>query len=676
MLKLKIILILKTVLYLFFPVCNYCQPNAEDEFQELLFDRIGNRLEISEDAAVYESFVENFRNPLNLNEADFDKLKNLQVLSDFQIIQLLDHIKKFGPLHSEYELQSVPGFDKESIKRLLLFAEIKETVNIQQPWKGYILSRTHLLVQRKKGFHTDDIQQRFYDSPFSTLLKIRAEKSQKLAFGLTLENDAGESFHWNPEKQWFGAGFTSGFIEYRSSGLLNSVLIGDMQANWGQGLVFGGGFQMGKGRFTTSSQKHISSGLVPYRSSAEAGFMRGMGITLGREHIKMTTLVSSTAIDATLNEDGDISSRYTSGLFRNQAEISKKGVGSEKTVGVNIHFNYLDGNLTMGLSGVYTKFDKELNPVVEPENIFRFRGSSNVLVGSYFEFRRKNYVLYGEGAANDNQKTSYVLGILASLSNHLETLLTLRNYSSGITSFYSGNVFSESSSPANENGIYWGLKFSQPKKMNVSAYVDFFKFPWIKRSISSPANGIDYLIDLIFFPSDQLEIKALYNVERKNIDTPKELKTSQRSVDQIRKGFKTDIKINLSKRVIYKTGIWKNRSIVSEKINNGSLIYSGITFKFNSISLDFRNIITDSKDFSTRFYLYEPDVLYAFSIPVYYGQNMRYLFLMKQKFSTRLTCWLKLSGTYFRDRKDIGSGNDLISGPVKTELKFQTIWKL
>jgi hypothetical protein len=105
-------------------------------------------------------------------------------------------------------------------------------------------------------------------------------------------------------------------------------------------------------------------------------------------------------------------------------------------------------------------------------------------------------------------------------------------------------------------------------------------------------------------------------------------------------------------------------------------MYTGISYHGNNLSLHFKTILTDSKDYDTRFYMYEPDVLYAFSVPVYYGQNLRYYILIKSRISQKLSCWLKWSTTNFRDREEIGSGPDLIEGHRKSEIKLQAIYKL
>src|SRR5262245_40675355 len=56
--------------------------------------------------------LDHFRKePVNLNTAGADELKQLFIISDEQIRQLLGYRKFFGPLISIYELQAIPGWE-------------------------------------------------------------------------------------------------------------------------------------------------------------------------------------------------------------------------------------------------------------------------------------------------------------------------------------------------------------------------------------------------------------------------------------------------------------------------------------------------------------------------------------------------------------------------------------
>ena len=63
-----------------------------------------------------EGLVEYSDNPINLNRTDVEELSELGLLDAVAIANLIDHINKHGKLISIYELQSINGFDLETIR--------------------------------------------------------------------------------------------------------------------------------------------------------------------------------------------------------------------------------------------------------------------------------------------------------------------------------------------------------------------------------------------------------------------------------------------------------------------------------------------------------------------------------------------------------------------------------
>ncbi len=78
---------------------------------------------------------------------------------------------------------------------------------------------------------------------------------------------------------------------------------------------------------------------------------------------------------------------------------------------------------------------------------------------------------------------------------------------------------------------------------------------------------------------------------------------------------------------------------------------------------------TDS--YNARIYAYENDVLYSYSIPVFYDKGYRYYLTLSYDLTKKLSFWLRFAQTIHRDKKSIGTGLDEISGNKKTEIKVQ-----
>ena len=63
--------------------------------------------------------------PINLNHKEIKSdLQQIGLLSDFQINNLLSHVEKNGKLMSIYELQSIDGFDPQTIRNLMPFVSV------------------------------------------------------------------------------------------------------------------------------------------------------------------------------------------------------------------------------------------------------------------------------------------------------------------------------------------------------------------------------------------------------------------------------------------------------------------------------------------------------------------------------------------------------------------------
>jgi len=129
--------------------------------------------------------------------------------------------------------------------------------------------------------------------------------------------------------------------------------------------------------------------------------------------------------------------------------------------------------------------------------------------------------------------------------------------------------------------------------------------------------------------------------------------------------FKNLLESNLSRRA---TAGWTYGAIASQDIS--------IDFPTIPLKLTVRYQFFDAVNYENRFYLYERDVLYAFSIPMYYGKGSRYYLNLKYYLNKHLSCWFKIAQTvYANDRETIGSGNETISGNRKTDMRLLLKWE-
>jgi hypothetical protein len=109
---------------------------------------------------------------------------------------------------------------------------------------------------------------------------------------------------------------------------------------------------------------------------------------------------------------------------------------------------------------------------------------------------------------------------------------------------------------------------------------------------------------------------------------------------------------------------------------HGWMLYQDLQYSFDGfpLELDFRYAIFNTDSYKTRIYAYEHDLLYAFSIPAYYSKGFR-TYLTAHYNKKNFDVWFKISRFFFADKQEIGSGNQLIQGNQKTNVKLQMMFK-
>ena len=86
------------------------------------------------------------KHPINLNYTNKEELSELNLLDDIQINKLMEHIDKNGNLLFLYELQTIEGFEKDVIQKILPYVTVSENYNKPN------LSFNEITMSRKQFF--------------------------------------------------------------------------------------------------------------------------------------------------------------------------------------------------------------------------------------------------------------------------------------------------------------------------------------------------------------------------------------------------------------------------------------------------------------------------------------------------------------------------------------------
>jgi len=640
----------------------------------------------TEDDSYLQQMQQYIKHPVNLNSADENELKELRVLNPMQIQNLIKYRNLFGKFINIYELQAIPTWNNELIKKIQPYISVSDKVELlttlNKRLRGgehSILARVTQTLQKSKGFLMDSsTATNFYPgSPQKLLLRYKYQFKNLLQYGVVAEKDAGEQFFKGRQKQGFD--FYSAHFYARNIGLIKSLALGDFTVNLGQGLTQWQSLAFKKSADVINIKREAAV-LRPYNSAGEINFHRGAGITIQKQNLQATVFASYKNIDANLvaasqTQDDFISSIQTSGYHRTKSETDDKGVQQQLAFGGNVSYQYK--RLHIGLNGIQYKFKLPLKKSTDPYNLYALNGKSFSNYSIDYSYTYNNLHFFGEAAVTNNLYKAFINGILISTASSVDMSFLYRNISKGYQSLYT-TAFTESTYPTNEKGFYAGLSIHPGNVWRIDAYADFYKFPWLKFRVNSPSNGSDYLIQLTYKPNRQLEIYSRFRSEAKGINFNPEQVTLSPVTTQPKQTWRTQFAYKLNADITLRNRVellWFNKNSIPTE--QGFLTYFDFLYKpmLKPWSGNLRLQYFETDAYNSRLYAYENDVLYSYSIPVFYDKGIRYYINANYDVDQKLSLWLKWSQTVYKNKILVGSGLDEIKGNKKTELKVQAIYK-
>ena len=646
----------------------------------------------SEETIDYESFYDDLmfcaENPINLNQTNREELEKLQFLSEIQIENILSYVYDNGELKTIYELQLIEGLDMTDIRRILPFVRLGEADDsrVKLYWnelikkgKNELMFRLDKGVETKEGYQflpNEDVNSpsvnptQYLGNELYSSVKYRFHYKDRIQVGFTGEKDAGEQFWGNENK---GYDFYSFHAQLNKFGKFKTIVLGDFRANFGQGLVLHPEFGMGKSSYVLNVTPR-SSGLKKYSSTDEYNYFRGGGVTLKLGKYEVSAFYSNKMIDGdTVN--GSFSSIIKTGYHRTLDELSKKQTVNQIIVGGNV--TYTNMNLQLGVTAVHTELDNNLIPDKSVYNYFYFSGKRQTTGGIFYRYRWKKLNLFGETAITENGSLATLNGCYFSPVSQVSLVVLQRYYSPEYDTFYASS-FAETSKINNESGLYLGAEVRPFRKWKLAAYADSYRFPWPKYGIDAPSVGNDYLFQADFVPKRNMSMYWRFKYEEKQSN----LSTSGTVMPMVVPVKKASLRYQIT--YLYENFSLKNvlEGNLSTQAQSdwtyGIIASQDVSYNFSKIPLkiDLRFQFFDAQNYENRFYSYEKDVLYAFSIPMYYGLGSRYYLNIQYDITKQLSVWFKIAQTvYADDRESLSSGNETISGNRKTDVRFLLKWE-
>jgi hypothetical protein len=544
---------------------------------------------------------------------------------------------------------------------------------------SYLLFRHRRTLELRRGYQNDSTvnpNSRYLGDQNDLFLRFRIQHAKDFSLGFLLEKDAGEALVWDPKTSRYGFNFSSFHHTRYNLGKWKTLSIGDFQASFGQGMVFGAGFSLGKGAETVPTVRRSTLGILPYTASLESGFFRGIGITRQLGSWQSTLLISSLRKDGRVslekdsidNSNQELTSLSQTGLHRSQSELSTKNQLRETNLGTNIQYQARSGKWSAGINALHTQLSIPWIRTPNRYNQFEFSGRSNTVGSMYFNGSWRNFSFFGESARSSSQGQGTVVGFVSSLSKTVDFSLLWRRYDRHFHSFYA-TAFAESTRPINEQGTYLGIQIKPSSKVKLNAYVDFFRFPWLKFRVYAPSQGQEWLARLSYQPQKTLLASVQVKQERKmrNEATEEAAAPTYTLVPILKNQVQANLELVVSPELSFQSRILWNQVILDQSKSQGWMLLQDISFKREKWKLTARMALFDTETFDNRLYAYEHNALGAFAIPAFSGKGSRQYLLVQYRIHPKLTAYLRIAQTIYADREVISSGMQEIIGPKQTD---------
>ena len=596
--------------------------NAVTEFGEVDYEQLQTDL-----YTLHES-------PIDLNNTSDEELTQLYFLSPQQIDAILAYAYRH-PFESLYELRLIPELADYEIRDLLPFVYINrdalnsETINTDALYAKEIFAKAHHELLTR--IDARNIEAYEGTDPIYTQFRYRFDFRRRVTFGVQLRRPAG-GFARDLQ---YGAYLQLNDITPH----LHTLVAGNFQASFGQGLVLAPVFHAGKSMYVTSVGQQREG--LRYYSSVDGEGLHGAGATLRWEWNKTTRL--------------DVSALYS---MRRANDSTWHHL-----LGANLTLRHK--KLQVELTAIENLWSDSIHPYTNAKyNRHYFRGRNQAGIGASFRYNHGWFDMFGEVATAQNHQITNdqspitkshwgfgtIIGSRFYPTNGISLLALYRYYSPYFDNAL-GYAFSETSRLGDENGGYLGFDITRLRNWRFIGYGDIFYFSGYKYGLGDATRtlGYDAMAEIQYSWSKHPSFQG---------------GDGGRLSLRLRARQKGDATYSTRAQFDWAQGSWSLRTtaeanIIPSKLStlNSQLTYGYTIFQDISYSLPLREGRGlglrlrlqgfDAREWANRIYTYEHDVLYAYSIPAVYGLGGRAYLCLRWQIIPQLALYFRASETVY-----------------------------
>lgn len=591
-----------------------------------------------------------------VNFSGAEDLLSRGIFDIYQVNNLLQYRERSGKIYSHFELAQIKGFEPsfiDSIKHLLDFKSKNRGLKLYAPGLGdfnhYELAwRWSTDLTQRKGFK----EQHYYGNPWDSRLRFRYRNGRQFSLGFNLQKDPGED--WQSPNQVLAHDHAAYFMAIRNWHWVETALIGDYRSSFGHGLSLGSSIYQAGG-LLNGNLSTPRAGIRAYAGSEENRFFRGSAVSLAKGPIKAQFFYSSKKVDG--SPEPGLLARSFSGLHRTSTELSKKNQVHESFIGSMA--SWQNQQWHCAAMSWFNELSKSQSP--------KTRWINHSFSFNYF---RKGFNSFGELALNTDGKHALLIGSQFQAEAGFKSALIFLQKADGFYSPFLSNPLLRRDS-TEENGLM--LQIQKDWSYSSSTMANIYTAKFIDRS--GPAQKVQArIMHAVKSNGRQFRGQLIYSINWawKHLEEQKELSAITEERAQLRLNWQSPISEHLVLKLCLAHNLYRQDI---EESSYGYLIALDLKFMQSPLSLKSGIRFCGAPKWNNRFYQYEEDLRFEFSIPALYGNSNRFYLASSWNIIPQICLESRLALSYFHDRESISSGWQKIDGPLQAQFKIQMLIK-
>lgn len=564
--------------------------------------------------------------PLDISQASVLELQQLPGISPI-VARRIYEFSRAHPIQSLDDLTQVEGLDLNQLELIRPLVTVGPVLRRGEPSRTSVTSRSRLIASASTENAGTLAQLQWSDMKVQQKVVARSdrEKSEKDArrgrhpaflVGVVTEKDQGEGDI---------ADFISASLQYTLPSAPIRLIVGDFVVRGAQGIVFSGSQGRSKGSEVIGKVGRKGGGIKVSLASESSSFLRGMAGMYESNSLSCSVVYSRRLLDADVDSNGVIVSFPRSGLHRSEEERSRKNAAAETLIGGRLDAE-LGHGFDVGLSFHHSLLDHEAH-LGGP---WGFSAGSNSALGLDMTFVADALSAFGEIGRDDSGALSGNAGFTIDSRRGLLASVIIRSYAPGFFNMHGSGFGEVGEMPANEQGVYSGLKCDLAPWFRLSLFYDQFSFPWRRSTSLLPSGGHECVMTTTLRPLKSIDIDIKYRFKAKSVD---ENVIRSPGVSGRVQGERNSRSIRVA-MVVGRSSpvIWKSRidiinvqSPLLQVSEHGMMVYQEITATpCAGLRFSARGAAFETDSFESALYVYETELPGTYLTPALFGRASRW----------------------------------------------------